>query len=118
MEMTWFSFFMLVLAAENLADMLTTLDLFATPRRLFQEGCSKLRIPEMGKLAECRFCQVFWICLALLLLGLPSLPIACLAAHRACQFLSEFSERYFNRWPVTVSATVQSVQDDGKEIGK
>jgi hypothetical protein len=107
-----FYFFLLVLAVENLADMLTTLDIFDVPRKKFQACCVKLRIPKAAKLAECKFCLSFWLCLAASFFAPPLWLVASLAAHRACQFLSEFAERYFNRWPTTVSATIQNVGED------
>jgi hypothetical protein len=107
MELKWL--FLTVLAVENLSHILTTVDLLEPIRCWLQA-----RLGKLGKLATCGYCQSFWLSIAAayFLINDP-LPFAvkwivvALAAHRAANFISEFMERYMNRAPLNIFATVR-----------
>ena len=88
---------LLVLAIENLANILSTVDLLEPART-----CFETKFPKMGKLARCAYCQAFWIALLACTLGLPNWFVMTLAIHRLCVFLTEFSERYLGRAPLSI----------------
>jgi protein tyrosine phosphatase (PTP) superfamily phosphohydrolase (DUF442 family) len=77
----------------------------------------------LAKLAECRYCQMFWMLLGLSVViniyGMPKwlgVIVFLLAAHRIAQFFWEFFDRYMNRAPMEVNLhglpPMPSVLDD------
>ena len=107
MELKWLV--LTILAVENLSHILTTVDLLEPVRCWLQA-----RLGKLGKLAVCGYCQSFWLSIlaAYFLINGP-LPFAmewivvALAAHRAANFVSEFGERYMNRAPLSIFATIR-----------
>ncbi len=79
--------FLLVLAVENLADILNNADPFEAARVWFE------KLPIIGELARCKYCKIFWISLLFVTLPIPNWIIYTLAIHRLGFFLSEFNER-------------------------
>lgn len=101
------------LAIDNLADILTTVDLLERPRLWFQ-----LAFPRLGKIAVCAYCQSFWFLIptSFFLVSMPEfqsvkIAIVALAMHRMAQFLTEFFDRYKGRAPLNVFATVVQPKD-------
>lgn len=87
--------FLMALAIENMADILTTNDLLEPYREFFANW------PVIGKLSTCKYCQMFW--LSVLCFGFwmpPSWVFFILAVHRTSFLISEFYDRYVNRAPL------------------
>lgn len=100
-----------VLAVENLATLLSTVDLLDRPRKWLNN-----KSPVAGKLASCRLCQSFWLSLAFSL-AYPMGPfvdffgerygaiagtlLVWLSAHGLAVMWAEFRDRYLNRAPDT-----------------
>jgi hypothetical protein len=104
------------LAADDLADILSggqpaNEGLFAR----FRAWCKSI-CPVLGKLAECRYCQTFWISCAMVLSwgiapGVTAVLVLPLAIHRLAQLSGELFDRYLNMPPMAASQ-----QDDWHEI--
>lgn len=97
---------LLVLAIENLADMLTNLEYLEWARKLMD------KIPFFGKIARCKYCQSFWLvgltlCPAI---AIPQWAVMWLGLHRIVTLAAEFFDRYLNRAPITI----MNVGDIGK----
>ena len=98
-----------ILAVEDAARILTTVDLLERPRNWFQS-----KFPKIGKLATCRLCQSFWMSLAFGLaypvgpfllvfpeaLALPAkVLLIWLSSHGLATLWAEGVDRYLNRAP-------------------
>ena len=90
-----FEFVIAIIAIENIADILTGVDLLETWRQRFET-----LLPKLGRLARCKYCQMFWLSLIFFCLCTPpACVLLALAAHRISTLLSEFCDRYLNRAP-------------------
>lgn len=92
------SMILLVLAVDNVSDMLTNLDLLEWARNILD------KVPFFGKIGRCKYCQSFWL-LGIAMcpwIAVPSWAIFWLAMHRIVQFVGEFYDRYLNRAPLTI----------------
>ena len=89
-----------VLAIENFSDILVNVDLLEFFRAWFES-----KIPKVGKIVRCKYCQIFWMALAVSYFTVPFWLIYALAMHRLAFIFSEFAERYINQapWNVFVS---------------
>lgn len=97
-----FEFLMLALAAENIAEILTNTDPLELGYLPQARAWCETNLGKFGKLATCKYCQMFWLCLLFTTAVMPAWFIACFALHRVCQFFSEFYERWMNRAPTSV----------------
>lgn len=111
----FFLFVLLVLAIDNITDIVSTVDLLAPAREWF-----KAKFPKFGKIAECRYCQSLWlsaIATGFCPVAYPALShyfgdtaviwligwlASWFATHRTIQFTREFMDRYLNRAPLNV----------------
>jgi len=85
-----------VLAIENMADMLSSLDLLEPARVWFET-----KFPKLWRLARCKYCQAFWLTGIVLLLPIPIFMLTWFAIHRAAIGISEFFDRFLNA-PITI----------------
>lgn len=88
--------FLLVLAVENAADILTGVDLLSGFRNWFTA-----LFPRFGKIAICKYCQTFWLT-PLFFFVLPKWVWIWFAVHRLAILLAEFAERYLGRSPISI----------------
>ena len=93
-----FEFILLALAIENLSDILVNVDIawMEKTRAWFE------KVPYIGKLARCRYCQMLWLAVLFCLVVPPVWMVMALALHRVGQLISEFYERYLNRAPLNI----------------
>jgi hypothetical protein len=115
-------FVLFVLAIDNITDIVSTVELLKPMREKF-----KAKFPGFAKLAECRYCQSFWLSglvSAVCPLAFPIMSklfgdsiviwvtawvVSWFAIHRAAQFTREFMDRYLNRAPM--SLFIQTAQE-------
>ena len=101
--------FWLMLYALAVSDAIAILAVFEIRKKI--EIWLEKHWPRMAKLASCEFCQMFWLCGFLSLWGFNP-PFAVkwivlwLAMHRLAMLVNEFCERYLNRAPLSVFATI------------
>lgn len=110
------TFILTVLAIDNLADILTNVDLLEWLRLWIEKN-----FPKAGKIARCKYCQMFWLALACALFAPPAWLIYCLALHRVAQFSSELYDRYINRAPMHLyiqQATTQNPAQESESLQK
>lgn len=88
-------FVLVIIAVENIADILTTVELLERPRAWY-----KKTFPKVERLATCKKCQMLWLSLLFFCFWMPPLSlVTALAAHRLGTLFSEFCDRYLNRAP-------------------
>lgn len=84
-----------ILAIENLSDILTTVEWLEGARAWYKKA-----FPKLERLAGCKYCQMFWMCLIFFCLWMPpACLLIALAAHRLATLFSEFCDRYLGRAP-------------------
>lgn len=90
------SFILLILAIENLADMLTGLEHLEWARKLLD------KVPFFGNIGRCKYCQSFWLIGLTLCVAVPQWLVMWFGIHRIVTLVSEFFDRYLNRAPLTI----------------
>jgi len=117
------------LAIDNVTSILTSVDLLERPRLWFAS-----KLPRLANLASCAFCQSWWLCFptGISVVYFPDARvvqafIVAMVIHRVSQFLYEFFDRYLNRAPMNLFATVvkpgsgdevkPGLEDGGPESG-
>jgi len=134
-----FELMIIVLAIENIADILTNHDLFISIREWFERIFKKIgekmdfilrRVPFLkrllqragrifNKLTTCKYCQMFWLSLIFFCLWMPpSNLMLAFAAHRIATLVSEFYDRYLNRAPISVFVQQPTVAEESDSLQK
>ena len=107
-------YLLLILAIENLSDILVKVDLLQGCRDWFKKN-----FPKIGKLAECKYCQMFWMSLFCFCVAMPpSCLILALSAHRLATLVSEFYDRYMNQAPLNVYVQQATVSQEADSLQK
>lgn len=104
-----FEFILIIIAIENIADILTSVDLLDGARTWYKKA-----FPKLERLATCKYCQMFWLCLLFFCVWTPPTSlIMALAGHRLATLFSEFCERYLNRAPTHLFVQTTAAAESG-----